>query len=141
MRSGRRLIRVSSAALGERETVRVYVYDDVADLRVAAARFAGEPAAEFPDTVGVCQAYTYAEDRRTHAVLIRLARGYLGSQVLSHEVHHAATALYGAHVGDRVSRRAHLNHFNEPFAHLYSDLFASLVRCLDRHGYYHDREG
>lgn len=59
-------------------------------------------------------------------------------EVHSHEMHHAVTALYGAHVPDRLSRRAHLNHYNEPFAYLYSDLLARLVDRLHALGYYDD---
>ena len=47
-----------------------------------------------------------------------------------------ATQAAGAHTPDRVNRRAHLNHHNEPFAHLYSDLLARLVDRLYALGYY-----
>lgn len=130
----KRRLSAGSSALGERETVTVFVYDDVEQLRADAQAFSGVGHDE-SGTLGVTQCWS-DEQERAVAVIVRLARGHLGTRVVSHELHHAATALYGAHVGDRVSRRAHLNHFNEPFAHLFSDLMHGLVTKLRRHGYY-----
>lgn len=124
--------RVASSALGERETVYVHVYDTLDEMRAAGLAFNGN---DQTGALGITQAWT-DENGRTQAVVVRLARDHLGTEVSCHEMHHAATALYGAHVGDRISRRAHLNHWNEPMAHLYSDLYASLVRQLYAHGYY-----
>jgi S-adenosylhomocysteine hydrolase len=130
--AGLTVIRVSSRALGPRVHVRVCVYDDVHAMRAAADGFNGTTHV---DALGVTQA-TVDRSGRAVAVIVRLAVGHLGTQVVSHEMHHAATALYGAHVGDRPSRAAHLNHFNEPFAHLYSDLLARLVGRLYALGFY-----
>lgn len=128
-------LRVASRALGERETVYVHVYDTISDMRAAGMAFNGN---DQTDALGITQAWTDDNDRTT-AVVVRLARGHLGTTVTSHEMHHAATALYGAHVADRPSRRAHLNHWNEPFAHLYSDLYGRLIEHLYSLGYY-DKE-
>ena len=125
--------RVGSSALGEREHVYVHVYDTRAEMVAAGEVFSGN---DLTGSAGLTQAWT-DEDERTVAVVVRLARDHLGSQVTSHEIHHAATALYGAHVGDRISRRAHLNHYNEPFAHLFSDLYHGLVTHLYALGLYH----
>lgn len=127
-----RLIRVSSTALGARRQVRVYVYDDVMQMRQASGRFNGN---DVSGALGVTQAWTDSAGR-AGGVVVRLAKGHLGTRVVSHEMHHAATALYGSVVGERVSRVAHLNHFNEPFAHLYSDLLYRLVGRLYALGYY-----
>ena len=127
-----REITVSSRALGPRLYVRVCVYDTVTEMRDAAARYNGNDVSE---AVGVTQALV-DQDRRAGSVTVRLTRERLGATVVSHEMHHAATALYGAHVGDRISRTAHLNHYNEPFTHLFSDLFGGLVRRLYALGYY-----
>ena len=128
----KRVIRASSRALGERCHVTVYVYDDLAAMRSAAEAYNG---GDVSDVLGVTQART-DQNGRVDTVLIRLARGHLGTRIISHEMHHAATALYGSAVADRPSRRAHLNHYNEPFAHLYSDLLGSLVDRLYALGYY-----
>lgn len=124
--------RVASSALGEREVVYVHVYDSLAEMRAAATHHNGN---DFEDAAGATQAWV-SPDERAIAVVIRLARERLGVTVVSHEMHHAATALYGAHVGDRISRRAHLTHYNEPFAYLFSDLYGSCVKRMVQLGFY-----
>jgi len=110
----------------------VHVYDSVEAMRRAARDFNGSDCAS---ALGVTQAWADEEGRAT-AVVVRLARGHLGTQVVTHEMHHASTALYGAAVGNRVSRAAHLNHYNEAFAHLFSDLCHGLVSRLYALGFY-----
>lgn len=130
-----RLIRVSSRALGHQVRVRVYVYDTLSEMRQAAHEFNGATGND--DTLGVTQAY-YSADGSACLPIVRLARERLGSTVVSHEMHHAAAALYGASLGKYATARPHLTHYNEPFAHLFSDLYGSLVRALYRHGYYEE---
>lgn len=127
-----RRIRVSSRALGPRLWVTVKVYDTAEEMRAAGEAYNGTPV---PEAVGLTQAVCDL-DGRTTALTVRLVRGRLSTQVVVHEMHHAATAWYGALVGDRVSRVAHLNHHNEPFAHLQSDLTQRLVDRLYAYGYY-----
>jgi hypothetical protein len=131
-----RLIRVSSRALGHRSRVRVYVYDTLEELRAAADRFNGTDNSR---AAGVTQLYANADDSACLPV-VRLCRTHLGSTVVSHEMHHAAAALYGVTTRPEARARAHLTHYNEPFAYLFSDLFASLVAALYRHGYYDTEE-
>ena len=126
----RKRIVVSSRALGFRVKVPFYIYDDVEDLRTAARRFSGGEIED--DCIGVCQAYTY-EDGYVSGVLVRLWREQIGTQVLSHEVHHATTALYGSAVAGADPQ---LHHANEPFAHLFSDILGKLVDRLYALGYY-----
>ena len=126
--SGTRLIRISSRALGEQARVRVLVYPTLEEMRAAGTRFSGN---DFSDTTGMCQAYCDADQVITLPV-VRLAQGQLGVNIVSHEVHHAATALYGASL-HRSGELADLSNANEPFAHLYSDLLTRLVDALYRH--------
>ena len=133
---GRQLVTVSSRALGHRLRVTVYVYDTLAEMRHAATAYNGT---DNHDSLGVTQCRT-DEQGRTVSVLIRMARGHLGTQIVVHEVHHAATALYGASLPDQVSRIEHFNHMNEPFAHLQSDLTVRLVDRLYALGYYETTE-
>lgn len=130
--TGPRLIRVSSRALGHRSRVRVYVYDTLDEMRAAATAFTGD---EFDRAGAVTQLYSN-EDDTSCLPIIRLAATHLGSTIVSHEVHHATAALYGAALGRSARARAHLTHYNEQFAYLFSDLFGSLVRALYGHGYY-----
>lgn len=129
-----REITVSSRALGERASVRVVVYDTLDEMRAAATRYNGN---DVSDAAAVTQALVDQEGR-AGAVTVRLARGRLGSTVVSHEMHHAATALYGSRIGDRVSRAAHFTHFNEPYAYLFSDLYGKLIERLYALGYYEE---
>lgn len=128
----RRVITVSSRALGPRLKVTCYVYDTVDEMRQAAERYNGN---DMTDVLGVTQCRT-DQHGRADSVLIRLVRGHLGTQIVVHEMHHASTALYGSCVADRPSRRVHLSHFNEGFAHLHSDLTCRLVDRLYILGYY-----
>ena len=127
-----RRIQVSSRALGYPAQVRVYVYDTLEQLRAASERFNG---VEVPRAAGITQAYPDANSGAVIAI-VRLARDWLGTTIVSHEIHHAATAIYGASLPDDTTAAEVLTHHNEPFAHLYSDLFGRLVKALYRHGYY-----
>lgn len=127
-----RTITVSSRALGPRLRVTVKVYDDVEAMRRAGQAFNGN---DQTGALGVTQC-SVDEDGRTTSVIVRLTRDHLGTQILGHELHHAAAALYGATLPETIRSRDHLNHFNEPFAHLFSDLLARLVIRLYDLGYY-----
>lgn len=127
-----RTIVVSSRALGPRLRVTVLLYDDLTELRRAANLYNG---IDHSDSLGVTQR-TEDETGRTVSVLIRMVRGHLGTRIVSHEMHHAATALYGATLPDQIDPRDHLHHANEEFAHFYSDLLHRLVDRLYALGYY-----
>ncbi len=124
-----RRIRVSTYGHG----VTVWVYPTREAMIAAAHRYNGLEHDD--DTGGVTQCTTDNEGR-VGSVLIRLHEGNLGTEVVCHEMHHAATALYGATLDDQIDRREVMNHYNEPFAYLYSDLLSRLVRRLYALGYY-----
>lgn len=126
-----RLIRVSSRALGEPVTVRVWVHDTLEEMRAAGERFNG---GDNTGAAALTQAMVSVDGHLVRPI-IRLARPHLGATVVSHEMHHAATALWGAHCA-ATGADPSLHHYNEPFAYLYSDLLGSLIRALYRHGYY-----
>jgi len=128
---GARLIRISSRALGNRQVVRVWIYDTLDEMRAACTRFNGS---DMSDAVGATQARVN-NDYTAVRPIVRLARDWLGSQVVSHELHHAVTAIWGAHVRAADSD-PDLHHHNEPFAHLYSDMFSALAKAMFRHGYW-----
>lgn len=121
---------ISSRALGFRLKVPFYIYDDMEELLTAARRFSGGEIED--DCIGVCQAYV-DDDGYVVGVLVRLWRKRLSTQVVSHEVHHATTALYGSATRDVDPQ---LHHTNEPFAHLFSDILGKLVDRLYALGYY-----
>ena len=138
--TGKRLIRLSSRALGVVSRVRVYVYDDAERMRRDAVSFAGNQDNADPDVEGFTHAWT-DRDERAGLVTVRLWRGRLGTEAVVHEMHHATTALYGATLPDSVDRREVLNHFNEPFAYLHGGLTRKLVDRLYALGYYDAASG
>lgn len=131
----KRLIRLTSTALGKPARVRVYVYDDPDQMRRDGAAFAGDQSNLDPRVAGITHAWT-DDDGRAGIVTLRLCRHYLSTEVVAHEMHHAVTALYGATLPDHIPARAVLTHTNEPFAHLYGELLDRLVRRLYALGYY-----
>ena len=128
-------IRVASTALGEREELHAFVHDTLDEMRSAAAAFhhLTMEEADLTRAVGVTQGWIDSNGRSA-AIIVRFAKQRLETEVIAHEMHHATTAIYGAHVGDRISRRAHLNHCNERFAYLYSDMLTRLVDELHKRG-------
>ena len=133
----KRLIRLTSRALGDPVSVRVYVYDDLEHLRRDACAFSGDQANA--NALGVTHAWT-DEEQRAALCTIRLWRERIGTEVVVHEMHHASTALYGATLPDTVDRLEVLNHVNEPFAYLHGELVRKLVDRLYALGYYDDTE-
>ena len=133
--SEQRLIRLSSRALGCTSRVRVYIYGTVEEMREAGTRFNG---CDFSDAAALTQAYYDAP--HTHCLpIVRLARGQLDVRIVSHEMHHASAALYAVRLAPDARARAHLTHYNEPFAHLFSDLLHRLTNRLRALGYYAPR--
>lgn len=112
--------------------VTVFVYDSVDEMRRAATRWNGQ---DHSSSWGTTSAYV-DDEQRTVAIVIRLCRESLGAKVVAHELHHAAAAIYGSGLGDRVSRTAHFTHYNEAFAHLFSELVGKLNHRLWELGYY-----
>lgn len=130
-----RTIRVSSHALGFKATVTVKVYDTREQMIAAAERFSG---ADLSGSVAVTQGSTrYFEDGTERFLpIIRLHAARLGTEVLSHEMHHATCAIYAATLPEGTDARSILDHTNEPFAYLHGQLLRRLVEALYRHGYY-----
>ena len=135
-----RLIRVSSEATGQRQYVRVYVYDTVEELRAAGTRFNGN---DFTDTLGMCQCinrlYVDRDGRTTkhaHTVIVRFCRPHLTTEIVVHEMNHAAVAIYGASLQGNELAIDLLDHANETLALLQSNLTARLVDRLHALGYY-----
>lgn len=128
-------LELHSEALGEKNTVLVKVYPTLRGMRVASTKFHPDnKKGSSAEAVGVCQ---LIQIKNSHEVVpvIRLTRGHLGPSVVSHEVHHAATGIYGSWLTSQdpnlpLQLALFLNHYNEKFAYLYSDLFGALVSAL-----------
>lgn len=136
-----RLIRVSSTATGVRREVRVYLYDDLAQMRTAGGRFNG---GDFADCEGMTQVvnslrvdYDGREHRRVASVIVRLSRTHLQTEVIVHELNHAAVAIYGDSLRGDERARDVLDHCNETLAYLQSDLTAAVLARLANLGHVH----
>lgn len=115
------------------------VYDSVEDMRIAAARYRGEPASEFENAQALSQPrrmYQIAEDgtetKLPGAGVVRLVRGQ-GAGVLSHEMVHMGLAIYREDMG-RASLRNMKN--EETLCHIVSDLVIAANRKLWKTGVY-----
>ena len=134
-------LELNSDALGEKSTVLVKVYPTLRGMRVASTKFHPDnKKGSSSGAVGVCQLINISNSFEVVPV-IRLTRGYLGSSVVSHEVHHAATGIYGSWLNAQdpnipLQVALFLTHYNEKFAYLYSDLFGALVSALYATGCY-----
>jgi len=129
---GSRLIRVSSRALGEPRRCIVHVYDTRTEMCDAGTRFNG---GDLANSAGITQAYL-DDDKCVTVPVVRLARSRLSTQIVSHEIHHAATAIYASTLAPDTLAVDVLTHHNETFAHLFSDLLARVAASLWRFGYY-----
>lgn len=134
-------IRVQSSALGYPTTVNVVIYPTLEEMRAAAGRHS--PTEDFTRALGVthCTTVTHLDDQgdttRVQArPIVRLAKSHLGMEVLAHEMHHATTALYGAHLPPGTRVEAVLHGGNEPFAYLHGQLLRRLVDRLYALGFY-----
>ncbi|MBL3699251.1 hypothetical protein [Leucobacter luti] len=121
--------RLASTALGSRVTVHAHVHATAEAMLAAAAAFTGETLSERAQ--GVTQAWWDEEERATQ-ILVQLNEEHLTHDVISHEMAHAAHALYGATLPDDALARDHLTHFNETLAHLHTDLYTGLLHKLHR---------
>lgn len=98
--------RVTTRHSGRRRAVTVKVYDDLDAMRAAADAYAARngtsPPGNFGDAHGITHAFQAMTigaggeitDRSESAALIRLWRRRLGTGVVTHEVAHAAAAIY-----------------------------------------------
>lgn len=126
---------VSSSALGRRHSVIVHVYDTVEELRVAATSYND---GGYEDAAGICHGFGFTLGRPpTILAIVRLCRERLSSEVVVHEMAHAAAHIYGAGALRQYSSAlAHFHAANERFAFLSSDLTTAVFRQLRRRGYW-----
>lgn len=134
------LIRVSSRALGQRQFIRVYIYDTIEELRAAGERFS--PGENYSDAYGLHQSYRrerYEDGTwsiKSNPYIIRLWRELIGSNHVTHEVVHAAQAIYGDTLNGDEQVTEIMHGGNEPFAYLVSDLCSRLVNRMYALGFY-----
>lgn len=140
--------RVTTRHSGRRRAVTVKVYDELADMQAAAEAYARRtgtsPPGNFGDAHGVTHTFQVmtigpdgaVEAQPEGAALIRLWRQRLGTGVVTHEVAHAAAAIYEqdwlpAHgpIHDNLANE-------ETFCYLIGDLASRIVKRLYHYGMY-----
>lgn len=150
MNDVKRRFKVSTRHSGLRRFVTVTVYDEIDDLRREADRYTVWTGTyregQFQNALGVTQSFESfvigegdAPPRRGAAgVHIRLWRERLGTSVVTHEVCHAAAAIYGQ---DCLETRGPIHdnmEAEEVFSYLVGDLSARIVNRLYHYGYYEE---
>ncbi|MGG7510892.1 hypothetical protein [Plantibacter sp. YIM 135249] len=104
-------------------------------MRAASEAYNREPV---PHALGICQARN-DDNGNPAGVLIRISAEYLGTAMIAHELHHAASTIYRMDcVTDGDLATDHLTHHNEQAAHLHSDLLERLMTRLYALGYYEE---
>lgn len=129
---------------GTPRDIDIYLYDRTRDLRAAATKWARttarHAAPEFSDTLAICHGFQYikinpdgTEEEHPRAAIIRYSLEHLTTEVIAHELVHAAQHLYGLDcipAGDQAAD--HFDAANETFAHLYSDLLVTALAILPK---------
>lgn len=117
--------------------IQVLLYEHQAQMLDAANRYNGNDLD--PQCRGVTQLMQF--DSAPSFAIVRLYRDYATPTVVLHELHHAVTALYGETVPSDAPMSDILTHFNEPFAHAYSDVVESVSSWLARLGVWGETDG
>lgn len=139
---------MSTRQSGRRRFVCVTVYDEIEALRTAASRYSKWTGVyregEFDAAYGVTHSFRNVPDeegrikahRRPTAAHIRLCRGYLSAAIVTHEVCHAATAIYEQDCLDEQGSVHDSVNAEETLCYLVGDLSARIVNRLYFYGYY-----
>lgn len=139
---------VSTRVSGRKRTVRVLVYDTLADLRAAADRHRRLVEGEdepgyFSHALAVAhsfETYRFAEDgtevRGAPAGIIRYWRGRLGTSVVVHEAVHIAAGIYRQDWAPEHGPVDEDMDNEEILCHLVDDLARRIVDRLHAHGFY-----
>lgn len=125
-----RRIRVATSVTGHRREVDVWVYDTQTEMLAAAAAFDPRDSDWSEETHGCCQYFPYLDqDERALMAVVRLHRGHLYSDVIAHEMLHAAAHFcaidHGNENGDYVTSGS-----DERIAHAFSELFNQAMHLL-----------
>ncbi len=138
--------RVSTRHSGTRRFVRVSVYSDASSMRRAALRHSQREGYIRQDEYEKAHGVTHSVDvlhigadgsvrRSPTAAHIRMYDGALGTGVLTHEVVHAAMAIYNQDCLEDGPVHEEMDR-EEILAYLVGDLAARIVNKIHEFGYY-----
>jgi hypothetical protein len=125
----------------------VFVYENVEDLREAATNYEKGRGTNkvYEDCLGICHPYERviiekgkSEVRHDNAGIIRLSRGYLSTEIVSHEALHAAFWIYRLDFGNKENANFGKNcsQKEENLCHIYGQLFTNMTGKLYKHGFW-----
>ncbi len=144
-----RIWTITTELSGRSREVEVHLYDSLGEMRRAATKFGKRIGEEienghFNGALAVTHGFRrYSIDadagrevEQPAAAILRLVRGHLWPEVISHEVAHLAQWLYRIDTletcGDDDDKALdHFNSDNEPFAYMLGGLFATIWDMLE----------
>ena len=131
---------ISTDRIGPRRWIQVRIHDSVQDLRRAAHRLRPDTMSAWWDECCGCFHPTYhwfnqeTQQRRYstngYAGLLRLADGYVTSEIVAHELVHAAVQVYRMNVRADVRIGSNCAGNEENLAYIYGELYADLEAKL-----------
>lgn len=132
---------------GQRRYIRIVIHDTIGDLQRAANRY--RPASDGYRNAAGC--FHPAPDREryvngewvlvTHpnwAGVLRLARGHIATEVVVHEMVHAASAIYRMDVAVRINLGNGCGPREETLAYIIGDITTQAVNVLHDAGAFED---
>jgi len=126
---------VTPHKIKQRRTVKVYIYDTVADLRRAANKYDLKTklhgADYHNDTLGVTHRFERinvdTDESHPNVAIIRLAATHLTTRIISHEAAHASVWIYQLDVSEQPPSPDVSIDDEEHFCHLVSDITSAIV--------------
>lgn len=136
-----RSLTISTDRIGPRRWCLVRVHDALDQLRDAAHRLRPERGREgWDDCYGCFHPTWHWTNSDTgqreyspngYAGLIRLAEGHVNTEIVSHELVHAAAQIYRMNVHPYIRLGKQCADREESFAYIYGELFCDLITKLD----------
>lgn len=142
-----RAFTIKTELTGVDREIEVIVYDKVEHMRRSSRahdkRWSGGrmPEGGYESALAVTHGYTrvHVADDGTEtphalAATLRLVRGHLSPEIVSHEVAHLAQHLYGLDLYESqgLEGRDHWDAGNEVFAYLYGGLYATVMDIVSK---------
>lgn len=124
--SGHQCLRVATSRLGVRHVIHLHMFATQRDMLTAAGHN--------PDT-DEAEAVTAAwidDERQIDRLVVFMSEEHSYNVVVSHEMLHCATALYGATLPPDAHAIDHLTHYNETLTHLHTELYVHALEQLRR---------
>lgn len=130
---------IATDRIGPRRFWIVRIHPDVEHLRCAAARFRPQhDSGHWEEACGCCHPLGWLNGGKGdqkwppngYAGVIRYAEDYLTTEIVAHELVHAALWIYRMNVKSRVVLGDQCNDREESLAYIYGELFADLQSKL-----------